>query len=189
MHTVLFLLSIQSVGLAGDTHAIPVAAQVSNKMGLEIAMQQAQLAVENASILVGQTIWRSDPSGLIHPHGSLHWRTMQGSDLLEPKTDPTPTRQRYCQTTPGHDPVPGDRRIQVLEGADRDAPPTMVLGTTPSHEVLLVSLNPGDTVQVTAVTHTTSGQTREIIKLERGGESLELRRQGDGAEACFAYPS
>ena len=72
---------------------------------------------------------------------------------------------------------------------DQDAPPTMVLGTTPAHEVLLVALNPGDTVQVTAVTHTASGQTRELIKLERAGETLELRRQGDGAEACFAYPS
>ena len=189
MHTILFILGIHSLGHARDIQSIPVAAQVHNKMGLEVAMQRAQLAVENASILVGQTIWRSDNSGLIHPHGSLHWRTMQGSDLLESKTDPTPTRQRYCQTTPGHDPVPGDRQIQVMDGGDKDAPPTMVLGTTPSHEVLLVSLNPGDTVQVTAVTHTASGQTREVIRLERAGETLELRREGDGAEACFAYPS
>ena len=180
---------MHSVGHATDLAASPATAHVANRMGLEVAMRQAQLAVENASILVGQTIWRSDPSGLIHPHGSLHWRTMQGSDLLEPRTDPTPTRQRYCETTPGHDPVPGDRQIQVMDNGDKDAPPTMVLGTTPSHEVLLVSLNPGDTVQVTAVTHTASGRTHEFIKLERAGESLELRRRGDGAEACFAYPS
>lgn len=188
MHAFLFILGIHSIAEARDVPSIPVAAQVSNKMGLEVAMQRAQLAVENASILVGQTIWRSDRTGLIHPHGSLHWRTMEGSDLLEPKTDPSPTRERYCQTTPGHDPVPGDRQIQVMDSADKDAPPTMVLGTTPDNEVLLVSLNPGDTVQVTAVTHVASGQTRELITLKRPGETLELRREGDGAEACFAYP-
>ncbi len=189
MHTILFILGVLSLGQARDAPTDSPEGHVSNRLGLEIAMQQAQLAVENASILVGQTIWRSDTTGLIHPHGSLHWQTMQGSDLLAPKTDPTPTRQRYCQTTPGHDPVPGDRQIQIMDGAGKDTPPTLVLGTTPSHEVLLVSLNPGDTVQVVAVTHTVSGQTREIIKLEREGESLELRRLGDGAEACFAYPS
>ena len=188
MHTFLFLLGVH-IAHATEAPSIPVAAAVNNRLAIEVAMQRAQLAVENASVLVGQTVWRSDTSGLIHPHGSLHWRTMGGSDLLEPVTDPTPTRQRYCQTTPGHDPVPGDRQIQVMGDGDQDAPPTMVLGTTPAHEVLLVALNPGDTVQVTAVTHTASGQTRELIKLERAGETLELRRQGDGAEACFAYPS
>ena len=56
MHAFLFILGIHSIAEARDVPSIPVAAQVSNKMGLEVAMQRAQLAVENASILVGQTI-------------------------------------------------------------------------------------------------------------------------------------
>lgn len=160
-----------------------------NKLGLETAMAAVALPIEQASVLLGQTIWRSDPSGVIHPHGSIEWRGLQGREVLPPTTDNQPTRSRYCQTVDGHDPVPGDRQVHLYRGNDEEAPTTMVLGTAASTEVLLVSLKPGDTLQVTQVTNTTTGRKLEHISLERGGEALSLTRSGKGVEACYASAS
>ena len=54
---------------------------------------------------------------------------------------------------------------------------------------LLVDLQPGETISVLSVTHVESGKTKERISLNRNGEMLLLRREGDGAKACFTYPS
>ena len=160
-----------------------------SKMGLETAMLKAGLAAADASVLVGQTTWRSDPSGQIHRHGSVEWRMLDGQTVIPRSTDEQPTRRSYCHTAPGHDPVPGNRAIHFVTGSDPEAPSTLVLGTTPSREVLLVDLQPGETVSVLSVTHTQTGKTKERILLDRQGEVLSLRREGAGAQVCFAYPS
>ena len=185
MHLFITIAILVSPGLAQTDLLRPA----PSKLGLETAMLQAGLPTENASMLVGQTTWRSDPSGMVHRHGSLEWRTLDGQAVIPPSTDHRPTRRHYCHTAPGHDPVPGNRQIHFVTGSDPEAPPTLVLGTTPEHEVLLVDLQPGETVSVVSVTHTGSGKTKERISLDRAGEVLMLRRQGDGAQACFGYPS
>ena len=185
MHLIIIIAALLSPGQAQTDLPRPA----PSKMGLETAMQQVGLPAENASMLVGQTTWRSDPSGMIHRHGSLEWRTLNGQTVIPLSTDNRPTRRHFCHTAPGHDPVPGNRQIHIVTGSDPEAPPTLVLGTTPNHEVLLVDLQPGETVSVVSVTHTGSGKTKERISLDRSGEVLMLKRQGDGAEACFGYPS
>lgn len=185
MHLFIFIIGWLSSSLAQTDFPVPA----PSKLAIETAMVQAGLPTENASLLTGETTWRSDPSGVIHRHGSIEWRTLDGQDVIPRATDEQPTRKRYCHTAPGHDPVPGNREIHFVNGADTEAPPTLVLGTTPSHEVLLVDLQPGETISVLSVTHIHSGKTKERISLDRKGEMLVLRRHGDGAQACFTYPS
>jgi hypothetical protein len=181
--TLLLVWALPQTGLA-DTHW-----STPNKLGLTVAMTATSLTFEHTSMLLGHTTWRSDPTGVIHPHGSLEWRGLTGQEVIPLTVDEQPTRMRFCQTATGHDPVPGDRVIHLYRADDPDAPTSLVLGTAPEHEVLLVSLQPGDTLQLTQVSHTSSGRKMEHISMERAGETLSLSRGGKGAQACYTSAS
>ncbi len=185
VHLFLFITFLVSGGFAHTE----TPRRAATTMGVETAMLKAGLPAKNTSVLVGETTWRSDASGTIQRHGSLEWRTLNGEAVIPKSTDQHPTRNQFCHTAPGHDPVPGNREVHFVTGADADYPSTLVLGTTPTNEVLIVDLKPGETLSVLTVTHIQSGKTKERISLDRSDEVLYLRRHGSGAEACFTYPS
>lgn len=163
-------------------------AAVVDPLGLELALQRADVDARAASVLAGDERWRSRAGGMDR-ETALTWARMVGPAVLAQGEATGWVGREHCARIKGHDPVPGDRAVVLYPGRPSndvtgEPPPALVLASQDGHEYAFARLLPGDTVQV--VDGMKRGQRTERIEYRRGEQVLTIERTGEQVEACYA---
>lgn len=166
-------------------------AAISDPVGLEVALDRAEVDVRAASVLSGTERWRQR-AGSVDRETALDWARMVGPAVLARGEAAGWVGQEHCARIKGHDPVPGDRAVVLYPGrpqasTDGAAPPALVLASQDGHEYAFAQLRPGDSVQV--VDGLRRGRRTERIEYRRGEQLLTIERTGDLVEACYGRSS
>ncbi len=181
------------IAIIGALFVLPAHAEtdweIPNRLGVELALSTTGIAPENVSLVTGSTTWRSDVQGVTHRHGTLEWRKLDGTVVLDPTTDEQPSDKPFCMVLPGHDPVPGGRDVKLFRGTDEHSPPQLILANSKEQESVLVHLQPGDTLEIVEATHKTTGVRSEHLRVTRDGQFLSVTREGKGSKVCYSVES
>ncbi len=179
--------------MVGVLLALPVHANpnwdIPNRLGVELALQTTGIAPQNVSLVTGSTTWRSDVQGNTHRHGTIEWKKLDGSTVLEPTTEQRPSDKPFCMVLPGHDPVPGGRNVKLFRGTDSQSPPQLMLANTKEQESVLVHLQPGDTLEIVEAVHKGTGARSEHLRVTRNNQFLSVTREGNGSRVCYSNES
>ena len=167
---------------------------IPDVVAVDLALRQSGLKVENASMIYGRTLWRADGTGIVHRHATIGWRLLSGSTVLDEVSAPQGLARRVCTIIPGHDPVPGGRKLQLYRQApvqegeldSERKEPRFILGTGEASEVLITALRPGDQIQITEAIPVDGGPIEEHVELNREGRRLSLTREGTGSRVCLS---
>jgi hypothetical protein len=162
-------------------------AAVVDPLGLELALQRAEVDARAASVLAGDERWRKRGARM-DQETALTWARIVGPSVLAEGEATGWTGREHCARIKGHDPVPGDRAVVLYPGRPTndsvgEAPPSLVLASQDGHEYAFARLLPGDSVQV--VDGLRRGQRTERIEYRRGEQTLTIERTGTVVEACY----
>jgi hypothetical protein len=166
-------------------------AAVADTVGLELALDRAEVDVRAASVLAGNERWRRR-AGTVDRETALNWARIVGPAVLAQGEATGWTGREHCARIKGHDPVPGDRAVVLYPGrpnaaAETNTPPALVLASQDGHEYAFARLLPGDSVQV--VDGMRRGRRTERIEYRRGEQALTIERTGEVVEACYGRSS
>jgi len=181
-------LFVSPVALADVGRSVP------NRIATELALQAARIGNSSASIVTGETTWRSDDRGVVNRHGTVSWQVLDGTTVIEPTTDPNPTRSQFCSQVDGHDPVPGERALHLFrsDAPDPNFPnpgdqtPSLILGTGDAAEAVFATLKPGDQLNIVEAIRTKDGLRSEHMSIRRGHRTLSITRDGSSTRVCYA---
>lgn len=188
--TLPILLATQVASAHTDWRAAAKSA-IADPIGLELALDRAEVDVRAASVLAGNERWRSR-AGSLDRETALDWARIVGPAVLAQGEATGWTGREHCARIKGHDPVPGDRAVVLYPGrpnaeVELGTPPSLVLASQDGHEYAFARLLPGDSVQV--VDGMRRGQRTERIEYRRGGQVLTIERTGQIVEACYSRSS
>lgn len=164
---------------------------VVDPLGLELALDRAEVDARAASVLAGNERWRRR-AGSVDRETALDWARIVGPAVLAEGEATGWTGREHCARIKGHDPVPGDRAVVLYPGrpnvtTEDRTPPALVLASQDGHEYAFARLLPGDSVQV--VDGMRRGRRTERIEYRRGEQVLTIERTGDLVEACYGRSS
>jgi len=162
-------------------------ATVPDPLGLQIALDRAELDTRAASVLAGKEHWR-ERRGSVDRETALTWARIVGPAVLAEGDAAGWSGREHCARLKGHDPVPGGRAVVLYNGRpgkaeSGDTPPALVLASEAGHEYAFARLEPGDSIQV--VDGYRRGQRTERIELRRADRRLTIERTGTEVEACY----
>ena len=160
---------------------------VRDPVGLQIALDRAEVDARAASVLAGEEHWR-ERQGSVDRETALTWVRIVGPAVLAEGEAAGWSGRHHCARIKGHDPVPGGRAVVLYAGRPgqterADAPPAIVLASEAGHEYAFTRLLPGDSIQV--VDGYRRGQRTERIELRRDDRHLTIERTGTVVEACY----
>ena len=162
-------------------------ASVGDPLGLQLALDRADIDARAASVLAGEERWR-ERGGSVDRQTALTWARMVGPAVLAEGDAAGWSGREHCARIKGHDPVPGGRAVVLYSGrpdhlSTIDGPPALVLASEGGHEYAFARLLPGDSIQV--VDGVRRGVRTERIEYRRGDRHLTIERTGSGVEACY----
>ncbi len=174
---------------------------VDDRLVYALALERAGVGSEDASVVYGSQYSYLNRRGELRDRAGVGWTRLSGESILTPIYNSGDTRRLRCDQLIGPDNIPGERELVALPGrprGDRERPeltggPEIILATTGNrpagdlHELAIVVVEPGETVQVTTIHDKRNGDRQELIEFGRPevGQAMVLYRDGSGVTACF----
>jgi len=160
-------------------------AMAGTSLNARTAMSAAGQTVEDATVVTGQTTWRSDVRGVVHAHKTLDWKTLVGSPVMGTATSERPRRGRFCHEAEDQNGAPGGRTLHLYKQEDGDQQAQMILGNNEDTPTVFAALRPGESVQIIEALNSATGERMEHLEIRRPKDSLSLTRGGEGTELCY----
>ena len=160
-------------------------AMAGTPLNARTAMSAAGQTVESATVVTGQTTWRSDPRGVVHPHKTLDWKTLAGSPVMGTTTSERPTSRRFCQEASDQGGAPGGRTLHLYKQQESNEQAQMILSNNEDTPTIFATLRPGESVQIIEALNSATGERVEHLEIRRSRDSLSLTRGGEAAEICY----
>lgn len=174
---------------------------VDDRLVYALALERAGVGAEDASVLFGAQAAYLNRRGDLRDRAGVGWTRLSGETVMSPHLNAGDSHKPRCDRLTGPDLIPGERELVALPGRPRsgqDRPertggPEIILATTGDrpagdlHELAIVVVEPGETVQVTTIHNRRTGDRQELIEYSRpdAQQHMALYRDGSTVTACF----
>jgi hypothetical protein len=174
---------------------------VDDRLVYSLALERAGVGPDDASILYGSQHPYMNRYGELRDRAGIGWTRLSGEPVLMPMFNSGDSSRMRCDRLRGPDQIPGERTLVALPGRPRDegarpeqtGGPEIILATNGTrrdgdlHELAIVVVEVGETVQVTNIHNRRSGAREELIEFQRPevDQHMVLYRDGETVTACF----